>query len=64
MAKANLQCYNPATLSLYHFLGVLEPIRPCFNDIRQRWWFGKVIIGFLHELVHIRVKPINFAHLW
>ena len=35
LAKVNSWCHNLATLSFYHFLGVNEPIRSCFNDIPQ-----------------------------
>jgi len=64
VAKANPWCYNPTTLSSYHFLGIIEPIRPCFNDIPQRWQFVEVITRLLHQLVCIWVKPITCAHSW
>ena len=57
IAMASSWCCNSNTLSLYHFLGAIEPIRPHFNNIPQRWWFAEVITGFLHQLVCIQVKP-------
>ena len=64
IAKANSWCFNLATLSLYYFLGVIEPIRPRFNDIPQRCWLAEMITRLLHQLVRIWAKPITCVHPW
>jgi len=42
---------------LYHF--VIEPIRPRFNGIRQRWWFAEVIIRLVHQSGRTQVKLVR-----
>ena len=53
---------QPVTLSLYQFLGVIEPKRPRFNDIPERWCFAVFVAGLLPQLVRILVKPITYVH--
>ena len=48
VAKVNLWCHNSAILSLYNFLHVIELMRPCFNDIPQRWCLAEVITELPH----------------
>jgi len=48
IAKSNSCCYNLATHFLYHPLGVIKPIRSCFNDTFQKLWFTKVVTRSFH----------------
>jgi len=60
--KANPWCHDFATLTLYHLLHVIKPIRLCFNDVPQRRWFVEVIIRLPYQLICVWLKPITYAY--